>query len=390
MSQSRTIRLVHITTVPQTLGFLVGQVSFMRAQGFEVHCISSPGQYLIKFAKKEEVMTHEIEMSRRITPCRDIVSLIRMCSKLLKIRPTIVHSHTPKSGLLAMIAAFFCNVPVRIYHIHGLPFMTAKGYKRFLLKLTEYISCKLAHQVLCVSNSIREVAIFESICDPNKLKVLCNGSINGVDSINRFNLKKVGKDTRNEVIGKYNIPLEALVIGYVGRVVRDKGLTELTNAWRILKRIYPHVYLLVVGEFEPHDPLPSETKKILLEDPHIRLTGHLEDVSKIYAVLDLLVLPSYREGFPVVPLEAAAMEVPVVATRIPGCIDVIKDGVTGILVPPNDICALVEAIKFYINDPKLREKHGRNARNCVLIDFRQEIIWEAQHKEYLRLLIKRF
>jgi glycosyltransferase involved in cell wall biosynthesis len=376
-------KLLHVTTVPMSFKFFEGQVAYMKEQGFEVHALSSPGPFLEEFAEREQITAHSVEMLRQISPLQDLMAILRLCRRIRKIRPTIVHSHTPKGGLLGTIAAWLTRTPIRIYHIRGLPLMTAKGNKRRLLWLSEKIACLLAHRVLCVSHSIREVAIAEKLCPPHKIKVLLGGSGNGVDAIGRYNPNHLTTDAQQAVRNEYGIPETALVIGFVGRIVRDKGVHELVQAWKVLRNEFPDLHLLVVGMLEPQDPVDADVVAILQNDDRIHLTGHQWDTPPFYAAMNLLVLPTYREGLPNVPLEAAAMRLPVVATRIPGCIDAVEDGVTGSLVPLYDSETLANAIRGYLHDPVLRANHGLVGRNRVLDLFRQEKIWEALEQEYI-------
>lgn len=385
------IKLLHVTTVPETLDFLKGQTGYIKAQGYEVHALSSPGEFLIQYAEREQVPVHAVRMHRRISPLQDIFATFQLWQQLRQIRPQIVHAHTPKGGLLGTIGAWLAGVPVRIYHIRGLPLMTATGYKRWLLWWSEKISCLLAHEILCVSHSIRQVAISENLCPAGKIKVLLGGSGNGVDSGGWFNPAHLAQHTRQQTRSKYGIPDDALVVGFVGRLVRDKGIAELARAWQTLREEFPHLHLLVVGYFEPQDPVSKDVQELLRSDSHIHLTGMInsENMPSLYAAMDILTLPTYREGLPNVPLEAAAMELPVVATRIPGCIDAVQDGVTGILVPPRHAEALAQAIRTYLQDAELRRQHGLSGRERVLRAFRQEAIWEALNREYLKLLIEK-
>ncbi|MHB9035608.1 MAG: glycosyltransferase family 4 protein [Armatimonadota bacterium] len=380
------VKLVHITTVPVSLNFIRGQAEYMKSRGFEVHAVSSPGKELEKFGVGENISVYSVTMPRAITPLRDIIAIARICRTLRKIRPRIVHSHTPKGGLLGTISAWIVHVPVRIYHIHGLPMLTARGYRRVLLRWSEKVACMLAHRVLCVSHSIRDVAVAEGLCPAHKIKVLLNGSINGFDAQVQFNPARYGEAVRAQVRSRNGIPGEAMVVGFVGRMVRDKGLIELVDAWRMLSEEFANLFMLIVGDFEPQDPVPPETAIALKEDTRIILAGNVNDVPGEYLAMDVIALPTYREGFPQVPMEAACMQLPVVATDIPGCRDAVVDGVTGTLVPARDAIALADAIRRYITDPDLRKKHGQAGRERVLRDFRREDMWEATHEEYLRLL----
>jgi len=386
VAQPDTVKLLHITTVPQTLGFLGGQVGYMCARGFEVHALSSPGERLDAFGRKEGVATHVLAMPRRITPPHDAAALWRLRRLLRRLRPTIVHAHAPKGGLLGMLAAWLARVPVRVYHIHGLPLMTAAGLKRALLTCTERVACLCASHVLCVSPSIRQVAIDLRLCPARKIAVLGAGTINGIDARQRFNPRSQPADARLDRRRAWGVPPEAPVIAFAGRIVRDKGVEDLVAAWGPLRMRYPHLHMVVAGEFEPQDPVSAATAHTLRSDPHIHLLGHVSDMPAVYSGVDLLVLPTYREGFPYVPMEASAMAMPVVATAVPGCVDAVVDGVTGALVPPRDPVALAEAIARYLDDPALRERHGQAGRQRVLRDFQPEAIWEATYQEYLRLL----
>jgi glycosyltransferase involved in cell wall biosynthesis len=372
-----------------TLAFLRGQVGYMREHGIEVHALSSPGPELDAFAAEQGVTAHAVEMPRRITPLHDLGAVARVGRVIAGVRPDIVHAHTPKGGLLGMIAARLRRVPVRVYHIHGMPYVTATGIRRRLLKETERTSCALAHQVFCVSESVRTLAVKDRVCRPGKVKVLAGGSVNGVDAMGRFNPDRLGDAGRRQKRRELHIPHNALVVGYVGRVVRDKGMVELYEAWRRLREEFPNLYLLIVGPVEPQDPVPEDVLAALRHDPHVRMPGADWDTPPLFAAMDVFLLPSYREGFPVTTLEAAAMALPVVTTSVPGCVDSIVENVTGTFVPPRDADALAEAVGDYLSRPDLRRQHGAAGRARVLRHFRQEVIWEALYEEYRRLVKSR-
>jgi glycosyltransferase involved in cell wall biosynthesis len=309
-----------------------------------------------------------------------------MWNLLRRIRPHIVHAHTPKGGLLGMVSAWLARVPVRIYHMRGLPFVTATGWRRKLLMWCERISCGLAHRVLCVSSSVRQLAVDSHLCPPGKIVVLARGSGNGVDAVQRFNGSNIPPSLREETRRRFNIPPEALVLGFIGRIVRDKGIIELAGAWKELRHDFPALHLLLVGPHEMQDPIPSEIERTLRNDPRVHFLGEQGDMPSLYAVIDVLALPTYREGFPNVLLEAAGMMVPIVTTQVPGCTDAVQDGVTGTLVPPYDAASLARAVKMYLHDGELRRRHGAAARDWVLREFRPEGIWQAVHQEYVGCL----
>jgi glycosyltransferase involved in cell wall biosynthesis len=382
----RVRHVVHVLTVPESLAFLRGQPTFMRLRGYRSTVITSPGAGLEAFGEREGVPTHSVPMPRRVSPTQDARSLAQLVALLRRLRPDIVHAHTPKGGLLGTIAATLARVPVRVYHMRGLPLVTAHGAQRAILTATERTSCALASRVVAVSTSLRDVALAERLCAAKKITVLAGGSGNGIDC-DRFDPARVGPGARRDLRERLAIPESALVIGFVGRLVRDKGVVELAEAFMQVKTQHPSVHLVLAGVFEERDPVPADTRRALEGDPRVHLLGFVEDTSSLYPAIDVLALPTYREGFPNVPLEAAAMEVPVVATRVPGCVDAVADGETGILVPARDATALARALDVYLADPALRLAHGRAGRVRVGKSFQRERIWEALANLYDELLL---
>jgi glycosyltransferase involved in cell wall biosynthesis len=372
-------RLVHLTTIPDTLCFLRGQARALRGRGIEVHAISSPGAVLSRFAREEQVSVHEVEMARQIAPLRDLVALWRAWRNVRAIRPLIVDAHTPKAGLVGMLAAALARTPVRVYHMHGLRFVTTRGWRRRVLKVAERISCALAHRVLAVSPSLRALAIEEGLCPPSKIKVLLHGSIGGVEATTQFRPRSEGE--RNAQRSALGIPERALVVGFVGRLARDKGMVELAGAWREL-RSDPSAHLLLVGEVDAADEPPPAVMRALASDPRVHATGQVADTAPLYAAMDVVALPTYREGLGQIALEAAAMALPVVASRVSGCVDAVQDGVTGTLVPPRDVPALAAGLRRYFADPALRARHGAAARRRALEEFDPDALWAALAAEY--------
>ncbi|MDQ3030796.1 MAG: glycosyltransferase family 4 protein [Myxococcota bacterium] len=385
------LRVLHVTTVPTSLMFLDGQSSFMREHGVVLFAISSPGNDLDAWGNREQVSTFGVPMARQITPFSDLVALARIIGVIRKVRPHIVHSHTPKGGLLGTLAAAVCAVPTRIYHLRGLPLTTARGIRRVLLATTERIASGAATQVLCVSRSLREVAITERLCAADRINVLEAGSGNGVDAAERFNPERLPSGTRNETRRGLQIDDDALVIGFVGRLVRDKGIGELVEAWaRVRGELPASARLLVVGPYEERDPVAGYVRDALERDPTVVRVDFTRDTPVLYAAMDVVVLPTYREGFPNVPLEAAAMGLPVIATRIPGCIDAVDDGETGTLVPVRDVEALASAMLTYATDAQLRARHGHAGRARVLSRFSRAAMHRALLTKYLELTARPF
>ncbi len=377
------MKIVHVTTVPLSLRFLRGQIGFLQSKNVDVHVISSPSPDLEAFAKEYQVVSHGVELQRKISPLRDLWALGKLILLLRKMRPQIVHAHTPKAGLLGMMAARIAGVPLRVYHIHGLPLVTARGIKRFLLRICDTVACRFAHQVYCVSPSICEIVENKRICQAEKMAVLENGSIDGIDSRFEFNPNRLKPGTLGRIRRSLGISPQAMVVGFVGRIVRDKGIRELLDAWQRLRKEFSDLHLLVVGPLESRSGLTTDIISTLQNDPRIHLVGYTKDLAPFYLAMDVLAFPTYREGFGLVALEAAAMERPVVATRIPGCVDAVQDGVTGTLIPPYNALALRSAIRRYLKDPELRHLHGIAGRKRAEQDFQPWKIWNALWQGYL-------
>ncbi len=383
--QQQRPKIVQITTVPFTLIFLQGQPRFMTQAGFEWTAVSSPGDQLDEFGRTERVAVHAVPMTRRITMAQDFVALVRLWRYLRRTRPHIVHAHTPKAGLLGMIAAALARVPVRIYQLHGLPMATATGLRRRLLTWSEKLACRLAHEVLAVSPSLQQLTVSSGLCAAGRVRVLGQGTANGVDARGRFD-PRYHAAHRAQIQAASGIPPEATVVGFVGRLVPDKGVVELLQAWQSLRDEFPELHLLMVGPEESESPLPDWVRQRLLQDARIHSVGFHRDPAPLYAAMDVLLLPSHREGFGMAAMEAAAMALPVVATCVTGCVDAVVDGVTGTLVPPHNADALAAAVRTYVRDPLLRRRHGQAGRMRVVQHFQPVTVWNALRSEYIRLL----
>ena len=389
MTDGAPLDVMHVVTVPQSFKLLLGQTAFMRAHGFRLSAVASPGPYAATFRERESADVFAVPMPRRITPLQDCVAIVRLTRIMRERRPAVVHAHTPKGGLLGMISATLAAVPVRVYHMRGLPLTTARGARRRLLRLSERVSCALAHEVFAVSHSLRETAITERLVAPAKIRVFHGGSGNGVDAAGAFAPRPDDDATRRETRRAHTTPAHAIVVAFLGRVVRDKGIVELGEAWAAIRASHPEAHLWIVGPEEPFDPVPPAVLSALRADDRVRLIPMVDDARAIYAASDVVVLPSHREGFPNVPLEAAAMARPVVTSDAVGCRDAVVDGVTGTLVPVGDARALAAAVGEYLASPARRAAHGAAARARVLEEFSPVRIWGAYHSAYRRLLARR-
>ncbi|MBI5477952.1 MAG: glycosyltransferase family 4 protein [Deltaproteobacteria bacterium] len=367
-----------------SLVFIDSLVASARERGYRVTVVTSPDERLAAFGERLRVETVGVEMPRRVTPLGDWAALARLHRLFRSLHPELVHAHTPKGGLLGTLAAASAGVPVRLYHVRGLPYVTLTGAMRAVLQTTERLSCSAATHVLCQSESLRSAAVESRLAPPGKLEVVLRGS-NGVDCDGRFSPVR-HSDKRAALRAQWGIPDGEVVIAFVGRLVRDKGVPELSQAFSSLAARNDRCWLVLAGQWEPRDPVDAGTRFGLERHPRVRFTGFVEDTAGVYAAADVVVLPSHREGFPNVPLEAAAMERAVVSTRVAGCTDAVEDGVTGTLVPAGDAEALAAALARYAGQSALREAHGRAGRARVERFFRRDQIASATVDVYDREL----
>ncbi len=346
-------------THPQTCLVLGARLRALRQAGFRVTVIAGPGRLLDHTAAAEGVEHIAIPMRRGIAPLADLVALARLWSLLGALKPDIVEFSTPKAGLLGALAAMMRGVPRRVYMLRGLKLETTSGLKRRVLLAAERLAAACVHTVLCNSESLRHQALAFRLAPPGKLLVLGDGSSNGVDT-ERFS---PGPENPRARLG---IDPEAPVIGFVGRLTRDKGLPELIEAFEAILLTESRARLLLVGWFDAsEDALSIALRVYILTHPQIHCTGFVADTAPYYRAMDLLVLPTWREGFPNVVLEAAATGIPVVTTLCTGSRDSVIPEVTGLLIPPGYPEAISEAVLKLLRDPDRRRRMGRAARAWV-------------------------
>ncbi len=333
------------------------------------------------------MFVHAIDLTRTLTPFHDFRAVFRLAAKFRQIGAQIVEGDMTKAGLLAMIAGWLARVPVRIYRNHGMALSSAQGAQRILLWWCERIACLLAHEVIYVAPSVRDAAVQDRVCPPHKAKVVL--SANGLDTAIRFNPARLKAGVRESVRGRYGIPGGSLVVGFVGRLFRVKGIVELVQSWEMLAVTYPNLHLLVAGEFDIRDPIPKTIVERLQNSARIHMVGYVDDTPSLLTAMDVLTLPSFHEGLGYTLLEASAMELPVVGTRIPGILDAVLDGVTGTLVEAGDVNALAEALRRYLDDPGARRRHGQAGRRYVVENFQQQRVWSELYSLYENLALRK-
>lgn len=374
-------RVMQVLTVPDSLRFIDDVVRRASERGFETTVVTAPGDELWSFGARLGVRVSGVEMARRVTPIEDVGALGQLIRLMRQERPHLVHAHTPKGGLLGTLAARACGIPHRFYQMRGLAHVTATGLTRTILIATESISCSAATRVICQSRSLRARAVADGIVAPERAEVVLQGS-NGVDTRGRY-APELHAERGKELRASLGIGAADVVFAFVGRLVRDKGVPELLEAFeRVSGR--PGTWLVVAGQLEERDPVPAGVRERLARHPRIKLLGHVAEPAPVYAAADVVVLPSHREGFPNVPLEAAAMALPVIATRVSGCVDAVVDGETGTLIDVGDALALAEAMCTYHDRPELRRAHGAAGRARAIRDFDRARIAEAIVERYER------
>lgn len=375
-------KLLRIVTVPISLKHLIrGQASFFQQQGYEVILVSADGPELEAVRNNESVPHVVIPFSRKITLFRDLYCLFLLVKFIRKEKPDIVHTQTPKAGLLGMIAAGICKVPRRIHTVGGLPIMTSKGVRKFILRITETVTAHFAHQVLANSHKMAEYMVDEGLCHPSKLYVLGRGSSNGIDT--SYYDEKELITGREELRARYGIPATAFVFLFIGRLVRDKGVGEIVEAFEKIAGNNSQVWLLLVGPPEEKlDPLKAATWKSIEAHERILQVGYQQDVRPWIKMSDLLLFPSYREGFPNVPLQAACMNVPAIVSNINGCNEIITHGYNGWIVEPGDSHELLTMMEHLLQNQLELKSAATIARDVVEENYSQHFIWNQLAELY--------
>lgn len=358
-----------VTTVSDSLDSLLsGQPNFL-SKNFEVTIVATPSEGLIRVAERERVSYKGVNMTRSISPFQDIASIWKMFRLLRHCRPKYVQSYTPKAGLITMIASRLARIPIRIHGIVGMPLMEARGFKRYLMRLAEKVT--YANATILTTNSFGLKAFIHSTLTHRQVEVIGNGSINGVD-MNHYKPGFGDSGIRKDL----GIPVSNTVFIYAGRLVPDKGTTELIQAFLNLADTRHDIDLLLVGDEESElTPLPQETVVAIDSAPNIHKIEWQADIRPFLSIADIFVLPSYREGLPNSLLEAGAMALPSIVTDINGCNEVIENGVNGFLIPPKEMQSLSNSMLYILSSDIDPNAMGQAARKLVAEKYSQDLFW---------------
>ena len=374
--------IIRITTVPVSLDKLLeGQLRFMNSH-YKVIAISSDKEYLDTIGIKEDVETFHVEMTRKITPIKDSIAVVKLYLFLKKTKPFIVHTHTPKAGIVGMLAATLAQVPHRLHTVAGLPLLEAKGLKRKVLDFVEKLTYSCATKVYPNSFGLLKIIEQNNYCAPNKLKVLANGSSNGINTA-YFDSIHFLKQDKQLFKQKLQLKETDFVFVFVGRIVSDKGINELVAAFAKLQDTNANCKLLLIGPLEEDlDPLHPKTLQEINTNDSIISVGFQMDIRPYFAISNCLVFPSYREGFPNVVMQAGAMGLPSIVTDINGCNEIIIEEVNGIIIPVKNATVLSEAMKQIVFDTTLYQTLQLQARTRIVSNYEQHKVWEALLAEY--------
>ncbi|MCU7540858.1 glycosyltransferase family 4 protein [Riemerella anatipestifer] len=376
-------KLIRLSTIPLSMNVLLkGQLAFLN-KSFEVIAVSGGGKDLSEVKEREGVRGIELKMERKISPIRDLLSLIKLYFLFLKEKPEIVHSITPKAGLLSMLAAKFAGVPIRIHTFTGLIFPSKTGMLKKILILMDRLLCWAATNIYPEGQGVKNDLIKYKITQ-KPLSVIANGNVNGID-IAHFSPQQVSEEIKQQLKQDLNIQDTDFVFVFVGRLVGDKGINELVAAFKQFN--VENTKLLLVGAEERNlDPLKEDTIYEIENNKNIIAVGYQADVRPYFAIADALVFPSYREGFPNVVMQAGAMGLPSIVSDINGCNEIIVDSMNGWIIPPKNVEELYLAMRRMMEDKKAYIDLKTQSRQMIVDRYQQQVVWEALLNEYKKLL----
>jgi len=377
-------KIVRVTTISDSLkDLLKGQLRFIN-QYYEIIGVASDGESLKDARENEGIRTEVVEMTRTISPIKDIKAVYKLYKILKKEQPHIVHTHTPKAGTIGMLAAKLAGVKHRFHTVAGMPLLVATGPKRILLNYVEKITYSCATKVFPNSYGLKNIILNEGFATNSKLDVIGKGSSNGID-VDHFSRTHFSEAELQSLKGELNID-QQFVFTYVGRLVTDKGINELVSAFEIFCKNHDAKLILVGWRESELDPLLPETENTLKQNKNIIQVGYQPDVRPYFAISDALVFPSYREGFPNVVLQAGAMETPSIVSDINGCNEIIRDGENGLIIPVKDVQAIVVAMEYLVQNPDIHQVMRRQSRQIIVDNYQHTYVWNALLKEYQKAI----
>jgi glycosyltransferase involved in cell wall biosynthesis len=385
VSSARQPRIVYVVTSDTTADVLLrGRLSYLSRSGFDVQVVCGAGERVEAVSAREGVACHPISLEREFSAVRDPKALLSLVRLLRELNPDIVNASTPKAALLGLCAARLAAVPHRVYLLRGLRLETLGPLGRAGMSMAERVCSGLAHEVLCVSESLRATYVAQRLGPAHKCRVLGSGSSNGIDT-QRFTRSAELERRATALASELGLTAGAPTLGFVGRPVRDKGIAELASAFRRVRSEHPTAQLLLVGAGFAGDVECSEMIE-LRRMAGVFVVPSVDDVAPYYCLMNVLVFPSYREGFPNVVLEASCMGLPVVGFDVTGVKDAIVHGQTGQICTPRDATALGTATLAYLRDPGLARSHGQAGADRARREFDRERIWGEVARFYRGLL----
>jgi len=374
-------KVFHMVTISRSISLMKGQFDHLTKKGFDMGIVSSPGKELsdIKSLNKIEVL-----MEREISIIKDIKSLAQLIRLFRIEKPYILNTGTPKAGLLGALASYITRVPNRVYTIRGLRLETTTGWKRKILWFSEKVTCTLSSKVICISPSLRDRAIELRLVDKSKTVIFANGSSNGIN-VNNYPSPIHHKEKTLKLKKGLKIKETSFVLGFVGRLTKDKGVHELIEAFIGLERENVDVKLIILGNYTSGDPISDSIKEEIETNDNIIYLGFVDDPTPYYYLFDLLIFPTYREGFGNVSIQSQAAGTPVITTNATGAVDTVVDGVTGFIIPIGRSNEIIEKVIYLKMNESERIRMGKEARSRALKDYKSEVIWNEMSDFYKSL-----
>lgn len=382
------MKVLHVFTLLTTPeSFFYGQFGYLAEHGHEIHLVTDDEED-IEFSRRNHIIYNRIPIIRAISPMGDIGTIKKLMQLIRREKYDAVFGHTPKGAMVAMIAAKLAGVKTRVYYRHGLIYTTAKGLKRSILKTVERLTAACATHIVNVSPSLSKLAVKDHLNSDRKQTVIGLGTCGGIDTIDIFNPTKVSQEKVSALRHALGVPDNAYVVGFCGRLCRDKGIIELIEGFRIFQQAHPDIVscLLLVGPYDARDILPPQVKDEIEENHSIVAPGSVSHhfLPDYYSLMDVFVFPSYREGFGMTVLEASAMRIPVLVSRSHGCVDSIRENITGCyidLTSQSIASGLTDML-----DQQLRQRLGNSGRDFVTQNFERTRMWPKILNLYIKIL----